>query len=302
MRIPMILVAVTLGLMSTGVTYFALRKSRQPGTMSAQHQEVVARQALPAGSVLTADLLEARQVSGKSRPPELAQLGDLVGKTAVRDVSAGEVLKLSDVRSTDSSNPTPFGVQIGLRAFVVPVERSIGAATLAQTGDRVDILHATTSTDGTARARTVAQNIRVLVGYQAPSVAKEKGEVPPEPEKIPLMLEVTPAESEKLFAAQSVGRLAVALRNRSDMTLLPPEVAAPVRPAPPPVRKEQSPEPVVRQRHRQAIVVPPVPSVPGGGPVRPLVLAAPETPRRVTPGKSVVVVVGKERQVIEVED
>jgi len=298
MNRPLIIAAVVLGVVSTGITYWLL--SRAAGSPEQRLVKVVrAKRELPLGTVLRSEDLEVGPVRMATATRDaLRSPADAIGRATTQDPPAGTVLTRAHVAPAPAA--PSYTVEGGMRAFIIAVEAQVGAARLVRPGDRIDILYM--GVDSKA-AQVLAQNIRVIELPDAKIAGKGEGKATATPEgKANLVVEVTPDEAACLFAAHTTGVLSVALRNRSDTVpvlvepVLAPPAAASEEPQAPPERPRDA-EPRSSQPNREPgprDVAPPLP-VPRPAPVE-------SVSSPMTPGKRVTVIRGTDRQVVDVEE
>jgi Flp pilus assembly protein CpaB len=104
---------------------------------------VYARGDIPLGTVVTADMVEARNQSIAVRPTDaFGDVGQVVGKTVRSEVKRGQLILPSDFAAGagGSGQDVAHLLDLGLRAIAVQVDQSTGVGTLINVGDRVDLL------------------------------------------------------------------------------------------------------------------------------------------------------------------
>lgn len=150
-----------------------------------------------------------------------------IGKIAKQQIYTGEALIAEKLTGHDGGSTLAAIIAPNKRAITLRVNDVIGVAGFLLPGNHVDILAAKRN-GNTASTETVLQNIKVLAVDQ--TAATEKNE----PVIVrAVTLEMTPAQSETLFAAQQQGPIQLTLRNPNDDAQIEPE------PEPEPVIKTE---------------------------------------------------------------
>ena len=185
---------------------------------------LVAQRALPAGTIITADVMKFQEW-----PDELVQdayfidgeadLNALMGTVVRYPITAGEPVTQGSLVSPGDSGFLAAALTPGMRAITVPVSAKTGVAGFVFPGDRVDlVLTQTVEGDGRAlkTAETILGNLRVLATDQSTTQEKsETGEVVVKTARV-VTLEVTPKIAEKVAVAQTLGTLSLSLRSLGD--------------------------------------------------------------------------------------
>ena len=148
-----LLLALIMGVAAAAAVYALVSKNQEPGlaapnalptsTAVPTTPVLIARQDIAAGTQLTEDLLEVRDIPTELRNNRaLSSEDQAVGKMAAVALVQGE--QILDTRVTDSPvavNDTFAGtVPVGKRAISVVFDEVIGAGALVQPGDHVDVL------------------------------------------------------------------------------------------------------------------------------------------------------------------
>lgn len=219
------------------------------GLQIAQDLVVVAREEIPAGTEVTAAMVELGAVARGSAPVEaLTDTSDAVGKVARYPMVRGEQVLSSDLVNDTTGVGLAFSVPPGMRAVSVAFSEVMGAGGLVIAGDRVDVLVSTTyeklfgpgdvispaDSEGHPMVITVLQNMLVLaVGQEfTPPVDDERDPATLRPEDTlaqpgarSVTLAVTPEQTQLLFMSTQQGTLGLALRAFGDEseTVLEPE-------------------------------------------------------------------------------
>ena len=148
-----LLLALIMGVAAAAAVYALVSKNEEPSlaapnalptsTAVPTTPVLIARQDIAAGTQLTEDLLEVRDIPTELRNNRaLSSEDQAVGKMAAVALVQGE--QILDTRVTDSPvavNDTFAGtVPVGKRAISVVFDEVIGAGALVQPGDHVDVL------------------------------------------------------------------------------------------------------------------------------------------------------------------
>lgn len=202
---------------------------------------VAARDAIPAGTKLTANILEVRRVPQRDALQGTADKIDVVvGRTLRYPLSGGEqVIEPKLVAKTaDVGQGLAFSVPDGFRAMSVPVTEVSGAGGLIVPGDRVDIMVSTVydrlfgpgsaapeKDAGKPIVMTVLQDMLVLAVGQVVTDPIEGGRDPntlrpagaaAQPAAATVTFAVQPAQAQALFLASGQGALGLVLRQYGD--------------------------------------------------------------------------------------
>jgi len=242
--------ALILGSLSAVLVYAAISRSGSDGesASAADVPVVVAKAAIPAGTHITAEMIEIRQV------PTTA-VGDLaldstdaaVGEVTRYPISANEQVLRSKLLvggpDTASNDALSYVLEEGMRGMAIRAEAVIGAGGLVLPGDYVDVLWVPGEVldqpwDG---AGLVAENVEVVsveqtiveVPPSAPGVVDDgDGTAPPAsdtervrafdeepiPEAVTVTLMLTPEEAARVFCADEGGTIRLAVRGFGDDT------------------------------------------------------------------------------------
>lgn len=185
---------------------------------------LVAKRALPAGTIITADAMVYQQW-----PEELMQdayfldgesdINQLLGTVVRHPITAGEPVTQGSLVSPGDRGFLAAALAPGMRAVTVPVSARTGVAGFIFPGDRVDLV-LTQSIEGEGRdlkaAETVLRNLRVLATDQSTEqTTDEQGKTVVRAFRT-VTIEVTPKIAEKVAVAQTVGTLSMVLRSLAD--------------------------------------------------------------------------------------
>ncbi len=201
-------VALVVAIICTGLFYmmFAMKANSETGA-----QMVVAAKALKAGTVLKAEDLKtinwpaAQLPPGAHRNPE-----EVVGNTVFDPMAPEEPVLNARLASSQSGGGS--GVPVGMRAVSVHLTDSTGVLALLHGGQKVDVqvvVGRGTKPDE-VEVRTALENLTVLSVTPQPEQSSQGQNLPV------VTLLAKPSEVDVLAAADSGGRVRLALRNPLD--------------------------------------------------------------------------------------
>ena len=171
------LFAVVVGVLLVAVLGYVLVSGNLfgGGGAPAKQKIVVAKQAIPAYTAITTDMVETTEVTSA---PHLAGAADnpqaIVGSISQTPIGAGQIVYKNQISRIDliaGGNPLFMTLQNGQRAMSLRVDDVTGVANLLRVGNRVDIIVVYNGNEGTADthglATTVLQNVPILaIGKQ----------------------------------------------------------------------------------------------------------------------------------------
>lgn len=185
---------------------------------------LVAKRALTAGTIITADALgfqpwpeelvkDAYFIDGE------ADMEKLLGTVVRFPITAGEPVTQGSLVSPGDRGFLAAALGPGMRAVTVPVSAMTGVAGFVFPGDRVDLV-LTQTVDGEGQAlraaETVIRNLRVLATDQTTETTTDENGKTVVTAFRTVTLEVTPKIAEKVAVAQTIGTLSLALRSLAD--------------------------------------------------------------------------------------
>src|SRR5258708_11619587 len=201
-------VALVVAIICTGFFYmmFAMRANSQTGI-----QMVVAAKALKAGTVLKAEDLKTINWPAQQLPPGAHRNPqEVIGNTVFDPMAAEEPVLNTRLATSDSAGGS--GVPVGMRAVSVHLTDSTGVLALLHSGQKVDVqvvVGRGTKPDEVA-VRTALENLTVLSVTPLPEQSSQGHNLPV------VTLLAKPSEVDVLAAADSGGRVRLALRNPLD--------------------------------------------------------------------------------------
>ena len=167
------------------------------------------------GTVLTEASLEVVTLPSRFAPPgAMRDIARAMGRIAVTDVAAGEVLTRLRLAGS-GSGPTASLVPSGMRAVQVPVTSAVGV----KPGDLVDVI--ATFGGGGAHTEVAGEAIEVLAVDRAGGGASFGGATTPPSAtssgSVGLVLLVSPTDAERLAFASAFATLTIAVRGPDDL-------------------------------------------------------------------------------------
>ena len=242
-----LLVGVLLALVAFGgVIVLFSQKPAPSGSAPTELPTVYAKTDIPLGTVIKAEMVEARPLNVAVRPADVfGDVGEVVGKTVRTEIKAQALLTPAafSAGAGGSGQDIAHLLDPGLRAIAVQVDQATGVGTLINVGDRVDMVvgftgpdtFPTVTVDPTTRTLTtvtglnntstklVLQNMQVI-GTIVPPPAP--GTVGPTASGGPstgivgqqelVILAVTPQQAEVIKFAQIDGQISLVLRSPKD--------------------------------------------------------------------------------------
>jgi Flp pilus assembly protein CpaB len=237
-----LLLGILLAVVSFGGVVLLFNQRPVPvSTAPTELPTVYARFNVPLGTVITIDMVEARNQNVAVRPTDaFGDVGQVVGKTARTEIKQGALLLPADFTAGAGGGSQDVGhlLDPGLRAIAVSVDQNTGVGTLINVGDRVDLVVGFTAdkvpqitTDPTTGAITTVSGLNpttTKVVLQSMQVIGTL--VPPAPTSSPgqgsttsltgqselVILAVTPQQAEVIKFAQIDGQISLILRSPKD--------------------------------------------------------------------------------------
>lgn len=219
--------------------------SRAPAAAEAGVTVLVAAKPIPSGALLRADDMALRELP-TAKAPAGAFVGEaarteLIGAVATRDFAPGEVLNGGGLVRPNERGFLAATLSPGYRAVTIAIDTAQSASGLVLPGDRVDVILVQDFGDAAPRRRAVGET--VLHGARVVAVGRAFNKAPEEDAKAKdtesasprtLTLEVMPLDAERLYVANRLGKLELALRALASGEAAS-DVAGQLPPAPIPV-------------------------------------------------------------------
>jgi pilus assembly protein CpaB len=238
-----VLLAVTLGLLGAVLVYVAFSRESAPGGSSAASTAdtpvVVAKGDIPARTRITNSMVEVQLVPRESAGAlSFPDLTGVVGSATRFPIAANEQVLASKivpltVPSAATSRSLSFIVPQGKRGVAVTASPVQNAGGLVLPGDYVDIMviydvefasGADRQEEDSFLVQTIMQNVEVLaVALAVVDVVPEatptangqrvrNTEAPPLPEAATVTLALTPEQAQRIYLAESNGRIRFTVR------------------------------------------------------------------------------------------
>jgi pilus assembly protein CpaB len=186
---------------------------------------LVAKRALPAGTIITADAM-----GFQPWPQELVQdayfidgeadMNKLLGTVVRYPITAGEPVTQGSLVAPGDRGFLAAALGPGMRAVTVPVSAMTGVAGFVFPGDRVDLVLTQEVSQSDEKplkaAETVLRNLRVLATDQTTEKTTNENGKTVVREFRTVTLEVTPKIAEKVAVAQTIGTISLVLRSIAD--------------------------------------------------------------------------------------
>lgn len=210
---PSLLIGVSL-ILGAIAAFFVAHLSRSPELASGP-QVVIASSTIQAGTELSTGQLSVLNWPSPSTPQGVfSDTKPLAHRFARQTIDAGELILESKLAAIDSKGGLASMIAAGKRAISVRVNDVVGVAGFALPGNYVDILVSAKDSAGNTFSKIVLNRVKVLAVAQDTSADAAKPKV-----VNAVTLELTPAESEQLDLARSIGSLSLVLRNEIDAGL-----------------------------------------------------------------------------------
>ena len=208
---------------------------------TSQTSVLVAKQAIPAGTLITADKFDAAVVQEADRLPRaISSASSIEGMIAAEDIAAGEQLTKDKVGYADTKRSLADATPIGKRAITIAVDNISSLVGMVKPGDRVDVIATLnipiqSPSSGAQTSQSVItpvfQNVLVLaVGQEVNALrsaadGRSRQAQPERRDTSPLItLALTPQEANLLAFVQEQGKIRLVLRSKIDAQteLMPP--------------------------------------------------------------------------------
>ncbi|MGA3002225.1 MAG: Flp pilus assembly protein CpaB [Acetobacteraceae bacterium] len=218
-------ILMSLGLIGFGTVAWITTRPMGLGGPPPTKMILVASQAIDAGSLLTSDSLQQKEIAITEMTkeynldtPDIRR--GLMGAMVKRNLGVGEA-----IRSDDLMRPSDHGFMAavlspGMRAVTINVDAASGSSGLIWPGDRVDLILTQVNNDASLgkriSAHTVLSNVRV-VAVDSQLVAGPNRNAPASVDGAnrTVTLEVDEDQAQRVAVAMRIGRLSVSVRASS---------------------------------------------------------------------------------------
>lgn len=239
--------ALILAALSAVLAYVALSRSGDDGGggTGADISVVVATQEIPASTVITADMVEIRELpEGAVGELPITDLDSVIGEIAIFPIAADEPLLTSNLvglSQTASNDVLSHQLVETQRGMAITAEAVVGAGGLVLPGDYVDVFLVPDKLKGQDHegAFLIAENVEVIAVEQtlielppaAPGLQEEDndaatvgpgeqrvrgGLAEPLPQALTVTLMLTPEQASNVFCGDQLGTLRLAVRAFGD--------------------------------------------------------------------------------------
>ncbi len=219
MNVRRLLAALLMALFGSALfTFWISKKLARPTDTAHRQHYVAATQDLAAGDSLQKQTLTLIEWPN-DRPLEdgFAKTDELVGRTVLYPVSAGEPIRAHYLATAGSGFGLSTKIPEGMRAMSLKTDQIVGVAGFLSPGSHVDVLvtfHTPASPDPITA--TVLQDVQILATGQKMQPDPE-GKVAPT-DVVTLL--VNPQDAEKVVLASAQGTVHFVLRNGADHTVV----------------------------------------------------------------------------------
>lgn len=213
-RVRYILVPLLLAAIVTGAVYFYLNGSQTTGGRFATTQVVIALKAIPAKTVLSADMLGTKAIPREFLLPNaITDIAEATGKLCLTPLAEGEMIVRGKLDAKATAGGLAYQIPPGMRALTVAISETIAVAGFPQPGDAVDVLATfSPSQNVDPVTRTILENVPILaVGTKtdAKGTAGSGG-------LTSMTLCVSSSQAITLTHAAAIGTIKMALRPAGD--------------------------------------------------------------------------------------
>jgi Flp pilus assembly protein CpaB len=148
-----------------GAVAFALSARSLESSRSAQRYVAAAKALHKGQTVKESDVTMSRPMKNVEPDSSFLQLHDVIGREAVEDVPAGNLIRRAQVAyvpAVTTATPELNGIPEGLRALVVPASGFEGLSDLVASGAYVDIMGEVPDAEDRPVMETIIRGARVL--------------------------------------------------------------------------------------------------------------------------------------------
>lgn len=208
-------IAIILGLLSAFLIYNYLDNAREALDKTEYADVVVAREAIPANTRITANMIELKKMPKEYvHNKAVAERSDLLNKVSLVDIDSGEsILENRVIEIGESKEGLAYMIPEGKRAMSVAVSQVSGLSGMLENADRVDIISLIEAGNPKQTfSWVVLQDIEVI------SAGKLKGTENVEEKNTvsgyeTVTLAVSLEESQRLYMASQIGSISFLLRS-----------------------------------------------------------------------------------------
>jgi pilus assembly protein CpaB len=181
---------------------------------------VIALKAVPAKTVLSADMLGTKNIPKEYLLPNaITDITEATGKLCLTPLAEGEMLVKGKLDAKSAAGGLAYQIPAGMRALTVAISETIAVAGFPQPGDAVDIIATfTPSKDADPISRAIIENVPILaVGTKTDAKATTGSGA-----LTSMTLCVSPSQAVTLTHATAMGAIKMALRPAGDHSVASP--------------------------------------------------------------------------------
>jgi len=228
-RTTALISAAVLGLMTIGLAYVWMMRSRQ--SAGRRVPVVVAAQYIPARTIISPEMVHIESISASDvQPDSTFTTTQVKDRVSVLPVRIGEQLCLGNLMDKASMFGLTAVIPAGTRAMTIPIDPNDMVPGFLQPGQRVDVVASFTSGSDSV-AKTILQNVPLLAvnanlapvssdqARKSAEASKSGGastQTSAQPTVTLVTIAITPFEAERLVAAGQKGKLKIGLRGIGD--------------------------------------------------------------------------------------
>lgn len=225
----LLLLAALLGIITTFLVYYYLEGLTAAATSEATGKVLVARQDIPADTLVTAGMVEVARIPQEYiHPRAFSAPEQVVGGVTTAPIIAGEQLLRSKVVSEkEKSAALAYRIPPGKRAVSVPIDEISGVSKLIRVGDHVDVIGTVIIPRTNPATGQQEQKVFTVVTLQDVEILaigqdlNDTGDSGNDAERLTATLAVTVAQAQPLIMANEQGTIRFLLRSPVDREIVP---------------------------------------------------------------------------------
>ena len=141
----LLLFAIVFGLVAAGLTWYGFTQMKDEANLKTAAVEtapvVVAKVRIPPRTVMTADMVDIKQVRVEDKHPKAySSVNDVVGKTTKQSITAAEQVLTTKFFGDREESGLAFIIPEGMRAISVAVSELSASGGMIVPGDHVDVI------------------------------------------------------------------------------------------------------------------------------------------------------------------
>jgi pilus assembly protein CpaB len=217
-----LLIVIAIALVSATAASYAVYRALAARPTGAEAPRLVATlvasQAIPAGTLVTKDMLRTVAWPADSQVPGAFQdARKVLDRGAIAPIALNEPITEAKLAPVGAGAGLPPTIPPGMRAISVRVNEVVGVAGFVVPGTRVDVVvtFASRAAQREGLARVVVSNVQVLTAGTRYDQEKARQEARPIPTSVVTLL-VSPEDAERIALAAAEGQITLTLRNPLD--------------------------------------------------------------------------------------